>query len=646
MSALAGVWRFDGKPRADADCARMLAAQQIYGPDDSRQWSDSTLAMGRRLFRTLPEDVHDRQPLQSRDGRLTLVADLRLDNRNDLTAELGFASGEARLLCDAAILLESLDRWGERALDRLVGDFAFALWDAPARRLLLARDYSGQRPLHYHRSRGFFAFASMAKGLHALAEIPYGPDEQLVAELVVLMPRRGPRSFFRDIARVEPGHVVTVTHDRTVSRKYWQPRRPNGMRLRSSDYVDGLRYHLDQATESRLRGANGAVATQLSAGLDSSAVTATAARLLARRGGKVVAFTAVPRADYDGGQLKNFIFDEGPLAGATAAMYPNIEHVLIRTGHQSPLERLDRAVYLYGRPVLNPCNHIWISAINQAVRERGLNILLVGAIGNMSVSYNGLELLPELLLAGRLMRLWREAGALVKKGLRRRRGALIDVFGPFMPGWLWRRVEKRFYGACSDVLEYTAIRPERLAEGDLAALARMRGLDLLYRPWVDGFAMRLWVMSRFDNGDLQKGMLAASGVDHRDPLADKRLVEYCLGVPTEEYLADGVPRALARRAFSDRLPSAVLNERRMGLQAADWHEGLSAARSEVAAEVDRLAACAPAAKVLDVEKMKRLIENWPTSGWEREEIEDRYRLALLRGISAGHFLRKTTGANQ
>jgi asparagine synthase (glutamine-hydrolysing) len=204
MSALAGIWRFDGKPQPDADCGRMLAAQRLYGPHDERQWCNGTLAMGRRLFRLLPEDIHDRQPLQSRDGRLTLVADLRLDNRDDLVMELGLPAQEARQICDAAILLETLDRWGERALERLVGDFAFALWDSTAQRVLLARDFKGQRPLHYHCGRSFFAFASMPKGLHALAEIPYAPDEQIVAEFLALMPRHGPRSFFRDITRSSP----------------------------------------------------------------------------------------------------------------------------------------------------------------------------------------------------------------------------------------------------------------------------------------------------------------------------------------------------------------------------------------------------------------------------------------------------------
>jgi len=124
-----------------------MAAQEIYGPHDGRQWSAGPIAMGRRLFRTLPEDIHDSQPLQSRDGRLTLVADVRLDNRDELAADLGLNLADAAKLCDAAILLTALERWGEGALDRVVGEFAFALWDAHAQKLTLARDFLGQRPL-------------------------------------------------------------------------------------------------------------------------------------------------------------------------------------------------------------------------------------------------------------------------------------------------------------------------------------------------------------------------------------------------------------------------------------------------------------------------------------------------------------------
>jgi len=603
--------------------------------------------MGRRLFRTLPEDVHDRQPLQSRDGRLTLVADVRLDNRDELIAVLGLASAGAAQLCDAAILLSSLERWGEGALDRLVDDFVFALWDGHAQRLLLARDFLGQRPLHYHRARGFFAFASMPKGLHALAEIPYGPDEQAVAEFVTLMPRSGPHSFFADIARVEPAHVVTVTREGLSSRRYWQPQRPSADRRQPGvDYVEGLRHQLDQAVQSRLRGANGTIGSNLSAGLDSGAVTATAARLLATSGGRVIAFTAVPREGYDGPDRRNRFGNEGQLAAATAAMYPNIEHVLVRSGHRSPVDALDRIFFLFDSPTLNLCNIVWLIAINEAARERKLNVMLTGQLGNMTVTYLDLELLPELLRKGNLLKLWRETSKLVAKTRMRWRGAAVQTFGAFAPIWLWQWANTTFTGNKQELLDYTSIHPDCLTELDLAGLARERDLDFSYRPWTDGFAMRFWGMNRGDNAALNKGILAGWGVDRRNPLADRRLVEYCLSIPTEQYLSDGVPGSLAKRALADRLPPAVLNEQKKGYQAADWHEGLTAARAEVAAELDRLAACAPAAKTLDIERMKRLVENWPASGWERDDVIRPYRLALLRGIAAGHFLRKASGANQ
>jgi asparagine synthase (glutamine-hydrolysing) len=646
VSAIAGIWHFDRNPEAADNCARMLAAQELYGPDNGRQWSDGSLAMGRRLFRTLPEDVHDRQPLHSRDGRLTLVADVRLDNRDALIAALDLSTADGRQLCDAAILLEGLERWGEGALDRLVGDFAFALWDARAQRLLLARDFLGHRPLHYHCGRGFFAFASMAKGLHALSEIPYGPDEQAVAELVTLMPRRGPRGFFKDITRVEPAHGVAITRDSLASRCYWQPRRPNDAGARTADYVEGLRHHLDQATRSALRGGHGAVGAELSAGFDSGAVTATAARLLAPGGGKVIAFTAVPRQGYDGPDPRNRFGNEGPLAAATAAMYPNVEHVLVRAAGRSPLDGLDRAFYLSERPIFNLCNAPWGDAIARVARERKLTVMLSGQMGNMTVSYHGLELLPELLRAGRFIKLWHEASRLVAKSGMRWRGALVQTFGPFTPIWLWQWLNQTCLGHRRDILNYTAIRAGRLADLDLAAVARQRDLDFSYRPSQDGFAMRVWVMTRGDPGNSLKGALAGWGLDYRDPTADKRLVEYCLSIPTEHFLADGVTRVLAKRALADRLPQAVLTEQKKGYQAADWHEGLTTARAEVTGELDRLAACAPATTLLDIDRMKALVKNWPTSGWERDDVIRPYRLALLRGIAAGHFLRKASGANQ
>jgi asparagine synthase (glutamine-hydrolysing) len=153
------------------------------------------------------------------------------------------------------------------------------------------------------------------------------------------------------------------------------------------------------------------------------------------------------------------------------------------------------------------------------------------------------------------------------------------------------------------------------------------------------------VLARTDPGTMNKGILAGWGLDMRDPTADRRLMEFCLRVPAEQYLLGGTPRALARRGLADRLPAAVLNEPLKGLQASDWHEGLTAARPALAEAVEALARSPAAASALDLERLRRLLADWPEGGWADKQVVQHYRLALLRGVAAGHFIRKVTGSN-
>jgi asparagine synthase (glutamine-hydrolysing) len=646
MTALAGLWRFDGRPDAAEGCARILASQQLYGPHAVAQWTASDVALGRRLMRVLPEDAFDRQPLIGGGGRYVLIADIRLDNRNELADALQISSSQSRNLCDAAILLAAIERWEESYFDRIVGDYAFALWDSVRRRLLLVRDPLGQRPLHYHRGNKFFAFASMPKGLHALSEVPYAPDEDRLAESLVLMPETGTQSFFRGIERVEPGHVVTITATSFCARSHWQPRRRTVALRGPQAYTDAIRELLDQAVRCRLRGAEDKVGADLSGGFDSGAVAATAARLMAGSGGRVIAFTAVPREGYEDCPPRNRLVDEGPYAAATAALYPNIEHVLIRSKDRSPLDGLDRAFFLCDRPRRNMANSVWGDSINDAARERKLKVVLNGAAGNLGLSYDGMELLPELLLAGRWFRLWREARALVAADRFRWRGVLANTFGAWCPAPVWAWLSRIVQGGDWDVTSYTAINPRRFAELDLRARARKCEMDFVYRPWKDGFSMRLWALRAGDPGNYNKGVLGGWHIDGRDPTADVRLLEFCLTVPTEQFLSNGIQRALARRALVDRLPKLVLENPRRGSQAADWHERLTAVRDRVQIELDQLDACPEAAQSLNLPRLHRLVDNWPTSGWGRPEVNFAYRYTLLRAIAVGYFLRRATRANR
>jgi asparagine synthase (glutamine-hydrolysing) len=226
------------------------------------------------------------------------------------------------------------------------------------------------------------------------------------------------------------------------------------------------------------------------------------------------------------------------------------------------------------------------------------------------------------------------------------RGVLARTFGPWCPPTLWVWLHRLANGHALEVGNYTAIHPRLLAEFDFLARAKARNRDLVCRPWKDGFAMRLWGLRRRDPGNYRKGGLGLLQVDHRDPTADVRLLEFCLAVPTEQFLRDGIPRALARLALADRLPKQVLEEPRRGLPVADWHEDLTLARHQIADELNHLEACPAAATTLDLARLRRLTENWPSAGWEREEVSMPYSLALERAISTGHFLRRVTGGNR
>jgi asparagine synthase (glutamine-hydrolysing) len=644
MTALAGLWNQSDKPHADVSCAMMLSALRPYGPDDSALWNDGGVAFGRCLFRLLPEDDFDHGPIESRDGRYVLVADIRIDNRNELLATLE-DSLPSRDLADSTLLLAAWEKWEEGALARIVGDFAFALWDKPLRRLTLVRDFLGQRPLYYHRGRDFVAFASMAKGLHALPGIPYAVDEERVAEFLVLMPAAGERSFFRGIERVEPGHVLTITPESVSARRYWSPE-PKTVRLSSTaSYVEALRERLDEAVRCRLRGRRRDLGTHLSGGLDSSAVTATAARLLAPTQ-KLFAFTAVPRAGQEIAVPEGHFTDEGPLAARTAALYPGIEHVLVRSDRRSPIADLDRTFYFYEEPILNLCNEGWFAAVNAAARDCNISVVLGGQLGNFTLSYDGMQALPDLLRNGRWSAWLDVARGLARGGHPGWRNLLGQSVGPLLPAGWWRWLRRQFGRGTNDIAIYSAIRGERLAALDLERRALDRGLDFRYAPRGDSFATRLWALGRVDLGNFSKGTLGASGIDLRDPLADRRLVEFCLAIPAEEFIRGGMPRALARSAMADRLPAEVLSERRRGLQGADWYEALTAARGEVEAELGAIGECAPAVAAIDLDRLTRLIRDWPPGGWHRRDIIHSYRYALLRGISAGHFLRRATRGNR
>lgn len=640
MTALAAYWALkdnEASPRQAAE--RILRGQQIYAPEAAAVAQHGNVAIGRRLFATVPEDVHDRGPITGGGGRWALVADVRLDAREELCGQLAIRASEAKRLCDSAIVMRAIERWHEDAIERLIGDFALILWDAAEARLILARDFLGHRPLHYHQSPMFVAVASMPKGLHALPDVPREPNERAVAEFLALLPESGSTSFFRHVDRVAPGEIVCISPDRLQRRNYWNfEYKP--LKVRDDEYVEATCEVFNRAVAARLRGAEHEVGTHLSGGLDSSAVSATAARIMAPNG-RVVAFTAAPAEGFHGRRSLDRFNDESDHAAAVAALYPNMEHVVIRGDAKSPLDALDRNFFLFDRPLLNLCNAVWTDDILDLAKARGLKVLLTGEMGNMTTSFGGLQNLSMMLARGRLGPLVREALLLKRNGMPLRRIAARTV-GPFLSRSMWERIY-RLRGRNLDIAEYTALKRD-CAEAltrDAEAQGRTNGT----RPWRDAFAQRKAVLHRCDEGNYAKGYLGGWGIDLRDPTSDRRVVELCLSIPPEQYLRNGETRALARRAFADRLPPMVIRETRAGYQGADWYRGLRGSWSLARDEIERIAQLPPAAEMIDARRLRSFLNVDEDIDWNSQQTEFRYRLALLRGISGGHFLRRATGAN-
>jgi asparagine synthase (glutamine-hydrolysing) len=634
MTALAGFWSIGGSHEPAGCCRRMLEAQLRYGAEPPIVAREGDIALGKRPWRTLPEDSFETAPVVGGGGRWTLAADLRLDNRGELGAALGIPPDRLAGLSDAMVAMGAVEKWEERAIAFFEGDFALALWDRERERLLLARDFLGQRPLHFHRGSSFLAFASMPSGLFALPGISRGVDETAMLDFLALMPPAGRHSYFRGVERVSPGESCVFSRNAMTSSRHWFFAAPPLRLARSEDYVDAVRETFDRAVKARLRGGEDGLAAHLSGGLDSGAVAATAARLLPP-GARMTAFTSVPSAG--GPDPRGRFVDESGHAAAVAALYPNMDHVLVRTGGRSPVGSLDRSFDLYQAPVLNLCNFVWGEAIADAARERGHRILLTGQVGNFTLSHTGLDLLPDLLGRGRLIELVRQALAL------RRRGTRIESIAahaswPFLPPRLFRlinRLRGRRVGAGAG---QTSLLNPALAEAVEARLADRLARAMAGRDRGVGF--RLAALAGTEFGNFNKGALAGWGLDVRDPTGDRRLVELCLSIPADRYLMDGMPRALARRVLADRLPALVVDETRKGLQGADWHEGLLAHWDLVRDEVGRIAGTPAAARLLDIGRMTRLVQAPTVRDWDSNEAQAHYRLALLRGVSAGHFVRR------
>lgn len=637
MSAIGGIVHPDGRPVDRAALDRMQALLAPYGRDAQQQWRQGPAGLLRTLLRVTPEDAFDRQPLAGPQGDV-VVFDGCLDNRAELAAALGVAGTDLARLSDADLALRACLRWDTAAVDHLLGDFAIACWSPSRRRLWLARDAIGHRPLFWHRQDGLFAFASMPKALFAIPNVPRELCEERMADHLAMLPMVGPESMYRGIHRVEPGQQLVFQDDRVTTRHHYRLDPARELRLGSdSAYEEALAEHLERAVARCLRCA-GPVASHLSAGFDSGVVTALAARQLAGREERLLAYTAVPREGYDLPVMPGRYADEWPGAHALATRFDNIDHLAIRSGDNALVDGLEKDTEAVDRPLVNLCNRTWDRAIRNDAQSRGVRLLLCAQGGNMTISHTGMDRLSTLFGHGH-WRTWLDELLAVKRHHphRRMRGLLAESIGPWLPQPLWR-VLGRLQGRSAALAEYSAIHPEFARRMDVQERARAAGWDLSYRPSRDSRRLRVAVLGRRDPGE-QMAMANLSGLQMRDPTRDRQLTEFCLALPAEQYLRHGQTRWLLRRVTGDLLPPSIWSTPGKGLQAADWHVSATASLPALRAMLAELEQHPTVGKIIDLQAMKHSLDQWPEEGWERRDVVLRFRGQLLRGLATGQFIR-------
>ena len=636
MSAIAGIIHNTDRPMEKATLERMQNALKPYGRDAQHHRTRSNGGLLRTLLRITPEDAFDQQPLQDSSSQTLLVFDGRLDNRDELAHTLGISANELKLMADSQLALRACLRWDTQAPEHLLGDFALACWQPARKRLWLARDPLGARPLFWHQQRDFFAFATMPKALFAIPGVPRTLCEERLADFIALLPVTGPQSFYKDVYRVEPGCVLITENGQTRQHRFHQFDPQRELQLpKDEDYLEAFRECLEQAVASRLR-CSGGIASQLSSGFDSSTITALAARQLASVNKGLTAYTAAPREGFNGPVPKGRYADESAGAAALAARFENIEHVILRTNRQSPLTYLQQDIESLDRAPLNPTNMVWMDNIQQTAARHGAKVLLGAQMGNMTISYTGHPYMAEMVKQGQLLRWLREARALHRRGLRWR-GVVGMSIGPYFPAGLWLWLQQLRGQGPGQLSDHTAISREFATRVNCLGRARQKGWDLSYRPWADGRKMRIAVLQRGDNAE-HRAAANVHGLEIRDPTADRRLIDLCLAIPGHQYLRNGQDRWLLRRLVSNILPEEILATRGKGLQAADWYEGMGDALAEMRDSLAQMLANGQVGHYLDLENLEHLLANWPDDGWDRMDIINQYHMKLSRGLAAGAFI--------
>ncbi|MFJ6790372.1 asparagine synthase (glutamine-hydrolyzing) [Streptomyces angustmyceticus] len=554
----------------------MTGTMACRGPDAAGFWLDTHAALGHRRLAVIDLDG-GRQPMAVEgDGRTLLVTTYsgEVYNYLELRAELEALGRTFRTHSDTEVVLHAYLQWGEAFTERLNGMYAFALWDPRKQELLLVRDRMGIKPLYYHPTPDGVLFGSEPKAVLAHPSVRPAVDAEGLAELLTFTKTPG-HAVYRGLHEVRPGHVVRVGRGGVTVRRYWA--------LAAREHTDDLattiahiRALLDDIVTRQLI-ADVPLCTLLSGGLDSSALTALAARALAAQGRGPVRSFAV---DFTG-HTENFTPDDlrgtpdGPYAHALAEHVRSDHHDIV-LDTAALMDPGHRAAVLAARDLPNGFGDgdTSLYLLFRAVREQSTVALSGESADEVFGGYRWFHD-PESVHAGTFP--WIAAGLSGRfAGGNATREALLDkglLAKLDLPGY----EADRYREALAEV---------PYADGDTGHQRRMREISYLH---LTRFVQIL--LDRKDRASM------AVGLEVRVPFCDHRLVDYVFNTPWAMKTFDGREKSLLRAATRDVLPDLVADRVKSpypSTQDPGYNEALRAGLTALAADRD-----APVRPLLD-----------------------------------------------
>lgn len=566
MCGIYGILDLAGA-NASADSLRAMAGMTVHrGPDDEGVHVDGPLAFGMRRLSII--DVGGgHQPLTNEDGTLWLVANGEIYNFRELRERLLAQGHRFRTGSDCETLLHLYEQHGDDFLAEVNGMFAFALWDAPRRRLLLGRDRLGIKPLYVANDGRRLVFASEAKAALAAPGMHTELDTDAVASYLSLGYVPAPQSMFRNVRKLPPATILSAGREPVTERRYWQLPTTVDRTRTEDEWVRETRARLEEATRMQMV-SDVPIGAFLSGGVDSSAVVA----FMSTHSDRAVKTYAI---GFEGGDAESY-YNELPFARRVAELFHTEHHeIVVRPDVVSLLPKL---LWQMDEPIADTA-FITTYLVSQFAR-RDVTVILSGVGGDelfggyrryLGSHYQSrFERLPATLQ--------RAAIGLGRKLPSDRHTPLFNV-ARLAKGFLASTglpLEERYRSYVEVFTDDAATQllgsPQAQTDDALsAAFALSSGEDELLRL----FAVDAQTQLPDDLLLLTDRMSMAVSLECRVPLLDHTLVEFAARMPQEVKVRGGRLKHLMRSALADILPQDILARKKRGFGApmGAWFKG-------------------------------------------------------------------------